>query len=76
MRAAYYEEFGGPVSILELPDPEPLHDGVVIQVEATGLSLSDRQSRHAGAPVPTNAGNDHRRTSAPATATGIYHQSR
>lgn len=41
MRAAYYEEFGGPVSILEVPDPEPLHDGVVIQVEATGLCLSD-----------------------------------
>ena len=41
MRAVFYEEFEGPVSIRELPDPEPFHDGVVIQVEATGLCLSD-----------------------------------
>jgi alcohol dehydrogenase len=41
MRAVFFEEFGGPVSILELPDPEPLQDGVVIRVEATGLCLSD-----------------------------------
>jgi alcohol dehydrogenase len=41
MQAVYFEEFGGPVSIQELPDPEPLHDGVVIRVEASGLCLSD-----------------------------------
>jgi alcohol dehydrogenase len=41
MRAVFFEEFGGPVSILELPDPEPPPDGVVIRVEATGLCLSD-----------------------------------
>jgi alcohol dehydrogenase len=41
MRAAYFEEFEGPVTIEELPDPEPLHDGVVIRVEASGLCLSD-----------------------------------
>jgi alcohol dehydrogenase len=41
MRAVYFEEFGGQVGILDLPEPEPLHDGVVIRVEATGLCLSD-----------------------------------
>jgi len=41
MRAVYYEEFEGPVSVLELPDPEPPGDGVVIRVEASGLCLSD-----------------------------------
>ena len=41
MRAAFYEQFEGPISILELPDPEPSLDGVVIRVEATGLCLSD-----------------------------------
>jgi alcohol dehydrogenase len=41
MRAVYYDEFGGPVSVVDLPDPEPPRDGVVIRVEATGLCLSD-----------------------------------
>jgi alcohol dehydrogenase len=41
MRAAYYEKFGGPVTIEHLPDPHPPEDGVVIRVKATGLCLSD-----------------------------------
>jgi len=41
MRAAYYEEFEGSVSIKKLPDPTPPKDGVVIKVKATGLCLSD-----------------------------------
>jgi alcohol dehydrogenase len=41
MRAAYYEEFEGPVTVEDLPDPIPPEDGVVIKVEATGLCLSD-----------------------------------
>ncbi|MGA6926242.1 MAG: zinc-dependent alcohol dehydrogenase family protein [Desulfosarcina sp.] len=41
MRAAYYEQFEGPVTIETLPDPHPPADGVVIKVEATGLCLSD-----------------------------------
>ena len=41
MRAAYYEEFGGAVTIRKLPDPTPPKDGVVIKVKATGLCLSD-----------------------------------
>ena len=41
MRAAYYETFAGPVTLENLPDPNPPEDGVVIKVEATGLCLSD-----------------------------------
>ncbi len=41
MKAAIYTEFGGPVSIEELPDPEPTPGGVVIAVRATGLCRSD-----------------------------------
>jgi alcohol dehydrogenase len=41
MRAAYYSNFEGPVSIEQLPDPEPSPGGVVIDVKASGLCLSD-----------------------------------
>lgn len=41
MRAAYYEQFNGPVTIETLPDPQPPEDGVVIRVKATGLCFSD-----------------------------------
>jgi alcohol dehydrogenase len=41
MRAAFYREFEGPIEILDLPDPEPADDGVVLAVEATGLCRSD-----------------------------------
>ena len=41
MRAVYYEEFRGPVTVRDLPDPAPTPDGVVIRVRATGLCRSD-----------------------------------
>jgi alcohol dehydrogenase len=41
MKAAIFEEFGQPIAIRQLPDPEPPPDGVVIQVAATGLCRSD-----------------------------------
>ncbi len=41
MRAVYYETFGGPVTVRDLPDPEVPVDGVVIRVLATGLCRSD-----------------------------------
>ncbi|MEN8233700.1 MAG: alcohol dehydrogenase catalytic domain-containing protein [Actinomycetota bacterium] len=41
MRAAYYEAFEGPIEMVDLPDPTPERDGVVVQVEATGLCRSD-----------------------------------
>jgi alcohol dehydrogenase len=41
MRAVYYEQFEGPVSVRKVPDPTPVPDGVVIRVMASGLCLSD-----------------------------------
>lgn len=41
MRAAIYSRFQGPVTIVNLPDPVPQADGVVVSVEATGLCRSD-----------------------------------
>lgn len=41
MRAAVYEKFQGPVSIQNVPDPVPGPQGVVVEVKATGLCLSD-----------------------------------
>ena len=41
MKAAYYEEFQQPLTLENLSDPVPDHDGVVIEVKATGLCRSD-----------------------------------
>jgi alcohol dehydrogenase len=41
MRAIYYDEFEGLVTVRNVPDPVPTPDGVVIRVEASGLCLSD-----------------------------------
>jgi alcohol dehydrogenase len=41
LKAVIYREFGGPLSIETLPDPEPPAGGVVIAVGATGLCRSD-----------------------------------
>ena len=41
MKAVYYEAFGQPPFVTEVNDPTPSDEGVVIQVEATGLCRSD-----------------------------------
>lgn len=41
MRAAYFEDFGQPITIQTLADPVPADDGVVIKVEANGICRSD-----------------------------------
>lgn len=41
MRAAAYDQFGGTISIREMPDPSAPDDGVVIRVEACGICASD-----------------------------------
>jgi len=41
VRGVVYREFGGPVSMEEMPEPECPVDGVVLRVEATGLCRSD-----------------------------------
>jgi len=41
VRAIYYDRFGGPVSVQNVPDPAPTPDGMVVRVNATGLCRSD-----------------------------------
>jgi hypothetical protein len=41
VRAIYFEELNGPLTIQDLPIPTPNPDSVVIKVEATGLCRSD-----------------------------------
>ena len=41
MRAVVFHEFQGPLTIEQVPDPEPAPHGVVIAVDATGLCRSD-----------------------------------
>lgn len=41
MRAVVYEQFGGPLRVLDVPDPVPTAGGAVLRVEATGLCRSD-----------------------------------
>ena len=41
MKAAIYHAFGEPLSIEDVPDPEPPAGGVVIAVKASGLCRSD-----------------------------------
>ncbi len=41
MKAALFEAFRQPLSLVDLPDPAPPPDGVVLQVRATGICRSD-----------------------------------
>jgi len=41
MRAIYFSEFGGELSVQEVPNPTAPGNGVVIEVKATGLCRSD-----------------------------------
>ncbi len=41
MKAAVYAQFGGPISIRDLPDPTPGSGSVLIRVEANGICRSD-----------------------------------
>jgi alcohol dehydrogenase len=41
MKAVVIEKFGQPMSIQNVPDPQPADSGVVIKVKATGLCRSD-----------------------------------
>ena len=41
MKAIYFTEFKGTLSVLDIPIPAPTDNGVVIKVEATGLCRSD-----------------------------------
>ncbi|MFC1740669.1 alcohol dehydrogenase catalytic domain-containing protein, partial [Pseudomonadota bacterium] len=41
MRALYYDQFSGPISVRQVDDPTPTPGGVVIKVMASGLCRSD-----------------------------------
>ncbi|MEQ8243760.1 zinc-dependent alcohol dehydrogenase family protein [Fulvivirga sp.] len=41
MKAIIYEEFQGALTLQNVPDPAPEKDGVVIQLQSSGLCLSD-----------------------------------
>src|SRR3954447_15079742 len=41
MRALCFESFGGPLTVRDLPSPDPPPDGVVVRVAASGLCRSD-----------------------------------
>ncbi len=41
MKAVMYEKFQGPLSVKDVPDPEPPEHGVVLAIEATGICRSD-----------------------------------
>lgn len=41
MKAIYFSEFKGPLTVRDIPMPQPTDGGVVIKVEATGLCRSD-----------------------------------
>lgn len=41
MRAVVYDEFGGPLRVVEVPEPEPPAHGALIEVRAGGLCRSD-----------------------------------
>jgi alcohol dehydrogenase len=41
VRALVFDEFGGPLTVREVPDPEPPRGGVVVRVGASGICRSD-----------------------------------
>ena len=41
MRALCFEAFGGPLTVRDLPAPDPAADGVVVEVAASGICRSD-----------------------------------
>lgn len=41
MKAAIFSAFGGPIDVVDVEEPAPQPDGVVVRVEATGLCRSD-----------------------------------
>ena len=61
VRAVIFSEFGVRPEVREAPDPEPAPDGVVIEVEATGVCRSDRhswQGHDPGVALPHVAGHE------------------
>ena len=41
MKAAWFDEFGGPLTVSQLDDPAATDAGVIVRVEASGICRSD-----------------------------------
>ena len=52
MRAVSYSSVGGPLQLLDVPDPVCPPDGAVVRVEATGICRSDWHAWRGHDPVP------------------------
>lgn len=50
MRAAVYEQFEGPIAVVEVPDPSPAPGEAIVQVTAVGLCRSDYHGWHGTDP--------------------------
>ena len=50
MQAAVYEQFRGPIALVDVADPTPAADEVVVQVLAVGLCRSDYHGWHGTDP--------------------------
>ena len=50
MRALVFEQFGGPLEVVPVPDPAPSPEGVVVRVGATGVCRSDWHAWHGSDP--------------------------
>lgn len=52
MRAVVYDRVGGPLRLIDVPEPECPDDGAVIAVKATGICRSDWHAWRGHDPVP------------------------
>jgi len=52
MRAFLYQTVGGPVDLVDLPDPGCPSDGAIVEVRATGVCRSDWHAWRGHDPVP------------------------
>jgi len=50
MRAAVYEQFRGPIAVVDVADPTPAADEVVVEILAVGLCRSDYHGWHGTDP--------------------------
>jgi alcohol dehydrogenase len=50
MKAAVYEQFRGPIAVVDVPDPAPVADEVVVEILSVGLCRSDYHGWHGTDP--------------------------
>lgn len=50
MKAAVYEQFRGPIAVVDVPDPQPAPGEVIVEILAVGLCRSDYHGWHGTDP--------------------------